>query len=103
MSARTGHEAEDKRRAMEATRAQFNGLPPPGLLAFTVVAYPPYERHLDSDNLVFMLKASRDGIAEALGVDDWQFWPLHIEKRDPVAGGKIVIRITSPQNTPESE
>lgn len=44
-----------------------------GPIAFRVTFYPPDKRQRDDDNLVSMVKAARDGIADALGVNDRRF------------------------------
>lgn len=42
-------------------------------LAFRITAYPPDKRTRDDDNVKASLKAARDGIAQALGIDDSMF------------------------------
>ena len=42
-------------------------------LRYDIVTRPKCRRNRDDDNTVAMLKASLDGIAQALGVDDSQF------------------------------
>ena len=38
-----------------------------------VYFYPPDKRHRDDDNMISLLKAGRDGIADALAVNDRRF------------------------------
>lgn len=57
------------------------------------VAHPPDKRDRDRDNLDHALKASRDGIADALGVNDKHFRPTGIEWGEVVSGGKVIITI----------
>ncbi len=57
------------------------------------VAHPPDKRERDRDNLDASLKAARDGIAVALGVNDKHFRPTGIEWGDIIPGGKIVITV----------
>lgn len=67
---------------------------PDGPLALWVTWYPPDRRHRDDDNLIAGFKAYRDGIADALGIDDKRFrlHPfLHTEVRK---GGEVRVAIT---------
>jgi len=57
--------------------------------------YPPDSRRYDDDGITGRFKAGRDGIADALGVDDNRFRQhpyLHLGS-DAVKGGKVVVRI----------
>jgi crossover junction endodeoxyribonuclease RusA len=59
-----------------------------------VRVYPPSRRRMDMANVIGALKASIDGIADALGIDDSQFlirWPEAFEQ--PVKGGKVIFEI----------
>lgn len=53
--------------------------------------YPPNKRKRDDDNLLSAFKPFRDGIADALGVDDQNFrsHPVVLEE----TGGRVVVRI----------
>lgn len=44
-------------------------------IAFRVTFYPPDNRHRDDDNMIGSFKAARDGIADALAVNDRRFRP----------------------------
>ena len=61
-------------------------------LPVCVTFYPPDKRHRDDDNMIASFKAARDGIADALGVDDRCF-ACHYIFEEPVKGGKIVVEI----------
>lgn len=63
-----------------------------GRIAITVDFYPPDKRHRDDDNMISSFKAGRDGIADALQVNDRRFLPLY-RFHDPVKGGKVVVTI----------
>lgn len=53
--------------------------------------YPPDKRKRDDDNLIASFKSGRDGIADALGIDDNRFI-CHAFVRDEVLGMvKILI------------
>lgn len=54
--------------------------------------YPPDRRHRDDDNMIAAFKAGRDGIAQALGIDDKRF-RLHPWVSDEV-GGRVRVRIS---------
>lgn len=57
------------------------------------VAHPPDKRARDRDGIDAALKSHRDGIADALRVDDKFFRPTGIEWGEPVAGGRIVVEV----------
>lgn len=59
------------------------------------IAHPPDKRDRDRDNLDHSLKAHRDGIAEALGVNDKHFRPTGIEWGEPCSGGRIIMEIAA--------
>jgi Holliday junction resolvase RusA-like endonuclease len=71
-----------------------------GDIHFWVTFYPPSKRRYDDDNLVAQMKAARDGIADALGVDDKQF-RLHVWLSDTVVkGGRVEVKLTpGPENS----
>ncbi len=60
--------------------------------AFIITAYPPDRRARDDDNIKGAIKGHRDGIAQALGIDDSRF-DERFQWGEPVAGGKIVIEV----------
>jgi len=49
-----------------------------GRIPMTVTFYPPDKRHRDADNMVASIKAGLDGVADALKVNDKQFWPMFV-------------------------
>lgn len=61
--------------------------------AFIVTAYPPDKRSRDDDNLAASLKGHRDGIAQALGIDDSRFEQRPIQWAEPCKPAKIVVSI----------
>ena len=65
--------------------------PAGGRIALAMDAFPPDRRRRDLDNL---LKCTQDSLAHA-GVfeDDSQIDLLIVARREPVTGGKVVIRI----------
>jgi len=62
----------------------------PVLLAITF--YPPDRRRRDDDGMIGAFKAGRDGLADALGVDDNLFRPTY-RIAEPVPGGKVVVHV----------
>lgn len=56
--------------------------------------YPPNRQRRDDDNLMAAFKAGRDGLADALGLDDARFVCHPWLKDEPVKGGKVHARIT---------
>lgn len=56
--------------------------------------YPPTKRLPDDDNMLARFKAYRDGIADALGVDDSRFVSHPYVKDEVVKGGEVRVRIT---------
>jgi len=55
--------------------------------------YPPDRRARDDDNMIASFKAGRDGLAQALGVDDKRF-VCHPVVMDQI-GGFIKARVTA--------
>lgn len=72
-------------------------------LAFWIDFYPPSRRHYDDDNLVARFKSSRDGIAQALGINDRKFRTIPYVRSETHPGGRVVVTITNaPVMAPES-
>lgn len=62
-----------------------------GLILMRVTFYPPDKRRRDDDNAVAGFKAARDGIADALGVDDSRFRPSYFFEQ-PEKPGRVEVR-----------
>ncbi len=56
----------------------------------SITFHPPDRRRRDDDSIIGQFKHGRDGIADALGVDDHSFRPAY-QFGDVVKGGKIVV------------
>lgn len=57
--------------------------------------YPPNRRARDDDNLIAAFKSGRDGLADALGIDDRHFRTHPFLRRDDVRpGGEVRVVIT---------
>ncbi len=65
---------------------------PEGKIPATIDFYPPDKRHRDDDNMIASFKAGRDGLADALQVNDRMLSPVY-RFNDPVKGGKVVVTI----------
>lgn len=66
-----------------------------GRLDLWIEFYPPNKRRRDDDGLISSFKSYRDGIADALGIDDSRFvtHPFVSDKVRP--GGVVEVRITA--------
>lgn len=64
-----------------------------GPIAYQVTFYPPDARHRDDDNMIGSLKAARDGLAEALGVNDRRFRPEYYFA-EPCKPGRIEVKLS---------
>jgi len=67
---------------------------PEGRLHLWIDFDPPDRRKRDDDGLLAAFKAYRDGIADALGIDDSRFisHPMLTDTKHP--GGRVRVRIT---------
>ncbi len=61
-----------------------------GTIPVTVTFYPPDRRHRDDDGMIGSFKHARDGIADALQVNDRRFRPTYVFA-DPCKPGKIEV------------
>lgn len=61
-------------------------------LSLSLVFCPPDRRKRDDDNLVAAFKSGRDGIADALGIDDSRFVTTFCIG-DPTPGGSVLVEI----------
>lgn len=81
-------------RAVEAMR----GLPPypkEGRLPVKITFHPPDQRGRDDDNMIGSFKAGRDGVAEAIGVNDRR-WITTYQIAEPAKGGAVVVELPHP-------
>lgn len=67
------------------------GIPWVGDIHLWIDFYPPDRRHRDDDNMIAAFKAGRDGLADALGVDDKRFRTHQYVKEQ--IGGMVKIRV----------
>lgn len=65
--------------------------PPSGAVRVELTFYPPCRRARDKDNLIAMMKAGLDGLADAMQVNDTRFDPV-INIADEI-GGMVRVRV----------
>jgi len=87
--------AEAKAYAHWVTVACKPGPLKPGKLMFCLEFVPPDRRKRDDDGLIASMKSARDGIAQALGIDDNRFITRAEISDDVCKGGKVVVTIES--------
>ena len=69
-----------------------------GTIHVIVEFYPPDKRRRDDDNVFASFKAGRDGIADALSVNDRRFRMHPVLSDETVKGGKVIVLICSDKN-----
>lgn len=87
------YRAKKKYRKQCADIAADYRLPPSERYSVDMVFYTKTKRRPDKDNLVAMMKAGIDGIADALGVDDSCFDYGAPEFGGVSRGGAVVIEV----------
>lgn len=65
-----------------------------GRIHLHVTFYPPTRMIPDDDNMLARFKPYRDGIADALGIDDKRFISHPLVSTEVRKGGQVVVRIT---------
>jgi len=74
----------------QAGRAKVGGNGGPVLLDITF--HPPDKRRRDLDNMLASCKATLDGLADALKIDDQRF-EIAMRRADPVKLGAVVVTL----------
>lgn len=70
--------------------------PDPALTHLDITFHPPDARRRDLDNMLSGIKYGLDGVAQALGVDDYE-WSMSIKRGEPCRpAGKVVIEFRHP-------
>ncbi len=89
-----------KSRAAKKYRADCHllckqaGLAMPEGRALLVLEFvPPDKRRRDDDNLLACFKSGRDGLADALGIDDARFVTMLRISEETTKGGAVRVRI----------
>ncbi|PJL51476.1 hypothetical protein B9Y74_05630 [Stenotrophomonas maltophilia] len=65
-----------------------------GRVHLWVTFHPPTRMIPDDDNMLSRFKPQRDGIADALGIDDKRFISHPLVSTEVRKGGQVVVRIT---------
>lgn len=65
-----------------------------GEIHLWITMYPPDRRRRDDDNVIGSFKSGRDGIAQALGVDDSRFRVHPWLSDEVVRGGAVKVRFS---------
>lgn len=78
-----------------AHEAGMRGVEWEGTIHLWITYLPPDRRHRDDDNLIAAFKSGRDGLADAMGVDDKRF-RIHpyVSTSEYVKGGAVRIVLT---------
>ncbi len=63
-----------------------------GRIPIVVRFYPPDARLRDDDNAIASFKAARDGLADALGIDDRRFLPTY-QFMEPEKPGRVEVEM----------
>src|SRR5690606_14109305 len=71
-------------------------LPESGRLHLWLTFYPPDRRRRGDDGPLIAMKAARDGLADAPGIDDHRIVSHPYVHDVPTKGGEVVVRLTLP-------
>lgn len=85
--------AKTYRAACHLLAKQARMIAPTGEALLMLEFVPPDRRRRDDDNLLAMFKAGRDGLADALGVDDNIFATQIRVSKETIKGGAVRVRI----------
>ena len=66
---------------------------PEGRIILSLEFVPPDKRRRDDDNLVAAFKSGRDGLADALGIDDRRFVTQIQISEETTKGGAVRVRL----------
>ena len=76
----------------QAARKRYYTFSDDGKIALTIIFRPPDNRARDDDNMLSAFKSGRDGVADALGVNDKRF-ATRFDVLDSVSGGSVTISV----------
>jgi len=74
------------------TRAAGVVAPDSARISLIIEFCPPDRRHRDDDNMNAAFKSGRDGIADALGINDSRFVTT-VSVGEPVRGGAVIVKV----------
>lgn len=92
----TTHKAKTEAREAAFWKTKASGVPPLPAeeMELMIIFEMPDKRRRDADNCLAAAKASLDGLASALGVDDKLFNPITIVRTFSKKPGKMIVYIT---------
>ena len=90
--ARKSKAAKAYRAACHVLTKQSGVVAPEGKVGLVLEFCPPDRRRRDDDNCLSSFKSGRDGMADALGIDDSRFVTT-LSLGEPVKGGVVRVRI----------
>lgn len=85
-------EAKKYRMTCHLLTRQYGAVAPAGPVMLSLEFCPPDARRRDDDNCLAAFKSGRDGVADALGIDDSRFVTT-FQMGEPVKGGAVKVRI----------
>lgn len=85
--------AKAYRSACHLLAKQVDLQSPAGEALLVVEFVPPDRRRRDDNNLLAMFKAGRDGLADAMGIDDNVFATQIRVSKETTKGGAVRVRI----------
>ncbi len=94
-AARAQEVAKSRRSALALTMEAMGAAwcpPAERPLPIKITFHPPDKRRRDRDNMIAAWKASADGVADAIGVDDADWSPTYAVG-EPVKGGCVIVEI----------
>jgi len=78
----------------ERNKYAFSADPKPRVV---ITFFPPNRRKRDRDNMIAAFKSGQDGVADAIGVDDY-YWITSYGFEEPVKGGRVEVRFLGSVN-----
>lgn len=85
--------ARNYRRTCQLLAFEAGMKAPPGQIRLILEFVPPDRRRRDDDNLIAAFKAGRDGLADALRVDDHRFVTTFSVSHECTPGGAVRVSI----------
>jgi crossover junction endodeoxyribonuclease RusA len=77
----------------EALRQRVRSYRPSDKVRVQLTFAPPDARRRDDDNMLASFKSGRDGLADAMGIDDQTMQIAGIEVAPPVSGGRVTVEL----------
>ena len=64
-----------------------------GTIPLSILFLAPDKRRRDLDGLLSSMKPALDGIASALGLDDYRFAPILVDRAPGPKGGAVIVAV----------